>query len=166
MADPLPHLSLHAVTHAEMNAARRDCCSPTERLAGRAVELPWFESLRLQRPFAVTFEQVVESLRLIPGLDLEPDGSFFWVGQCELLTHHEAVDSAPVRWQIDGQFHEAAGRVLQVEVKGDCPAANFHVLLSALGAQDHPVLALLVREARYVDARDWFASGPLNKPTR
>jgi hypothetical protein len=49
--------------------------------------------------------------------------------------------------------------VLQVELKGDCPAASFERLLAALGALEHPVLAELVHEARYVDAREWFGLG-------
>lgn len=189
MSDDLPakqlHVMLHAVTAAEMAAAQRDrqyqrdshahsdsrthsdshapsglgnSSDPT-RWAGRAVELPRFAETRAFKPFTVTFEQAAAELENLPGLYLEPDGSFLWVGEMAAPAGGEHPPAELRRWQLDGQFHEAAGRVLQVELKGDCPAASFERLLAALGALEHPVLAELVQEARYVDAREWFGLG-------
>jgi len=171
MPEDIPHLILHAVTRAEMTVARRHSRSrssklgdnPGEtpiRLAGRAVVLSRFDSMRLCQPFLATFEEVTERLQDQPGLYLEPDGSFVWVGQSGDVPGCDRSEAGRCAWQLDGQFHEAAGRVLHVELKGNCPASSFESLLDALGATDQPVLAQLVREARYVDAREWFGLRP------
>ncbi len=183
MTDDAPHLVLYAVDIADILAARA-CVLPASaapnsapsgaapgggagrgasggagRGASRAVRLPAFAPEQLHRPFPVTFEQAAESLERLPRMYFEPDGSFVWVGDSGLRSGggDTAADATPsAAWQLDGQLQEAAGRVLHVELKGDCPAEQFQQLLAALGADEQPVAGQLVRDRCFVDAREWF----------
>lgn len=136
-------------------------------VAGRAVRLPAFSPEQLQRPFPVTFEQAADSLERLPRMYFEPDGSFVWVGDSGLRSgggDPAADDTLSGPWQLDGQLQEAAGRVLHVELKGDCPAEQFRQLLAALGSDEQPVVGQLVRDRCFVDAREWFGLERASRP--
>jgi len=90
--------------------------------------------------FPVTFEQAESSLAALPRMFIEPDGSFVWV-----------ADRGERAWQIDGQLYDRNGRLLYVEVKGNCPADALDRLLRAFGWPDVPLVFQLIREAVYLD---------------
>ena len=90
--------------------------------------------------FPVTFEQAEAALAGLPRLFIEPDGSFVWV-----------ADDIRRSWQVDGNLYDRHGRLLYVEVKGNCPAAAFDQLLRAVGWPDVLLAFQLVREAVYLD---------------
>ena len=75
----------------------------------------------------------------------EPDGSFVWA--CSRSA--EPADTG--FWQVDGNAAERDGRLLLVDLKGSCPAAEFDRLLEAFGWPEQPVMMQLVRAAAFLD---------------
>lgn len=94
----------------------------------------------LSEPLALGFDEAVERLAHLPRMFVEPDGSFVWTSP--------AADST---WQVDGNLFERAGRVLLVDLKGSCPAAEFDRLLAAFGWPDEALMMGLVRAAVFLD---------------
>jgi hypothetical protein len=95
-------------------------------------------------PMPVSFEQAADRLQELPRMFFEPDGSFVWVG-----------DEQGQRWQVDGQLTDRDGRLLFVELKGDCPANQFDQLLAAFGWPATPLIFQLTRHAVFVDEADF-----------
>jgi hypothetical protein len=161
------HLVLYALDPADWLAGGRGLRAGNDRrgaesarVAGRAAILPESPPEHVRQPFAVTFEQAAERLERLPRLYFEPDGSFVWVGEGRTRADNgESAKPSHRPWQLDGQLQEAAGRVQHVELKGDCPAAEFQQLLTALGVEHQPVIGHLVRQCCFVDAREWFGIG-------
>lgn len=99
----------------------------------------------LAEPMTIPFDEAVQRLSGIERLFIEPDGSFVWANQ-------RASGGPPaVRWQVDGNAFERQGRVLIVDLKGTCPAADFDRLLIALGWPAQAVMMQLVRPAVFLD---------------
>jgi len=96
----------------------------------------------LAEPMAVNFEAALAALAALERLYVEPDGSFVWTSQREATW-----------WQVDGNAVEKAGRVLLVDLKGSCPAAEFDRLLGAFGWPAQPMLMQLTRAAVFLDER-------------
>jgi len=94
----------------------------------------------LSEPLALGFDEAVERLARLPRMFVEPDGAFVWTSA--------AADRA---WQVDGNLFERAGRVLLVDLKGVCPAADFDRLLLAFGWPDQALMIGLVRAAVFLD---------------
>lgn len=69
-------------------------------------------------PLPVSFEEASTAFGGLPRMLVEPDGAWVWVGD---------------GWQLDGTLVDRGGRLLYVEVKGRCPAAEFDRLLGCLG---------------------------------
>ncbi|MFM7185486.1 MAG: hypothetical protein ACKO4Z_12050 [Planctomycetota bacterium] len=93
----------------------------------------------------VRFDEAIERLGAIEGLFVEPDGSFVW------SSPRSRIPTASFRWQVDGNAFERAGKVLLVDLKGSCPAAEFDRLLTALGWPSQAVIMQLVRPAVFLD---------------
>lgn len=94
----------------------------------------------LSQPLAIGFDEAVERLARLPRMFVEPDGSFVWTSP-----------AADHPWQVDGNLFERSGRVLLVDLKGSCPAAEFDRLLGAFGWPEEPVMLGLVRAAVFLD---------------
>jgi len=94
----------------------------------------------LAKGFAVSFEQAAAALARLPRMFIEPDGSFVWTS---------AAADAP--WQVDGVLYDRDGHLLFVDLKGNCPPAEFDRLLAAVEWPACPVLFQLTREAVFVD---------------
>lgn len=94
--------------------------------------------------FDRTFEQVSDSLALLPRMFVEPDGSFVW------------VSAGAADWQLDGVLYDGAGRLWYVELKGRCPEAELNRLLAALGWPQTSLVFQLVREAVWLDERAFW----------
>jgi hypothetical protein len=107
----------------------------------------------LSHPFGISFEAAIERLSGLERLFSEPDGSFFW----------GSPNDGP-RWQLDGSLFDRNGRLLFVDLRGTCPAADFDLLLKVLGWPETPLAFQLVREALFLaesEFRRWAeASGP------
>ena len=100
-------------------------------------------------PFDVTFEDVSDALSTWPRMFVEPDGAILWTG-----------DDAQGRWQVDGNLYDRAGRLIYVDLAGNCPQAEFDRLLAALGWPVTSVMLQLKREGVWLDEgafRTWAA---------
>lgn len=94
----------------------------------------------LGSPLAAGFDEALDRLGGLPRLYTEPDGSFVWTSS-----------AGERRWQVDGNLFERGGRVLLVDLKGGCPAADFDRLLSAFGWPAEPLMFELVRSGVFLD---------------
>lgn len=97
--------------------------------------------------FACTFEEAAAALAKLERMYCEPDGSFVWVSS-----------QAEAAWQVDGNLYDRNERLLFIDIKGTCPAAEFDRLLSCFGWPQVPVMFQLVREAVLLDEnafRNW-----------
>ena len=100
-------------------------------------------------PFDVTFEDVFDALSTWPRMFVEPDGAILWTG-----------DDAQGRWQVDGNLYDRAGRLIYVDLAGNCPQAEFDRLLAALGWPVTAIMFQLKREGVWLDEgafRTWAA---------
>jgi hypothetical protein len=125
----------------------------TWTLDGRETRILDLPPSSLDIPFPVSFEQALASLSQLPRLFIEPDGSFVWVS--------ERGSTPP--WQIDGLLFDRGGRLLYVELKGDCPMASFTELLKAFESPATTYVVLLVRSGVVMDM-DVFCGNWDGKP--
>lgn len=115
------------------------------RLLDREFAAIQLDPAALGVPFPVSFEQAADALSTLPRMYCEPDGSFVWVS---------AAEEQP-RWQVDGVLYDRAGRLLHVDLKGDCPADQFDNLLRACGWPTIAVIFQLAREAVFLDEQEF-----------
>jgi hypothetical protein len=91
-------------------------------------------------PFGVSFEAAGMALGKLERMFFEPDGSFAWVSA-----------ASGDRWQVDGVLYDRQEKLLYVDLKGDCPPAEFDRLLTTFGWPGTPVMFQLAREALFLD---------------
>lgn len=94
----------------------------------------------LARPLAISFDAAIDRLGRLERMYAEPDGAFVWVSPREGLC-----------WQVDGNVFDREGRVVLVDMKGDCPPADFDRLLACFGWPAEPLLFQLVRPAVFLE---------------
>ena len=94
----------------------------------------------LTAPMVIGFDEAFGRLARLERMYAEPDGSFVWTSPSE----------GPW-WQVDGNAVEKDGRVLLVDLKGSCPAAEFDRLLGAFGWPRQAMMMQLVRPAVFLD---------------
>jgi len=120
----------------------------------------------LAAPMAVGFDEAFERLAAIERMFAEPDGSFVWA-----CSEPPSTPGQP-RWQVDGNAFERSGRVVLVDLKGRCPAAEFDRLLAAFGWPGQRMAMELVRPAVFLDESTFRrhavarASGQGGRPPR
>lgn len=121
---------------------------PGVTLATEALQIDGRECQRLivppeqiTTPFAVSFEEAYAAMEQLPRMFIEPDGSFVWVSS----------QGETVPWQLDGALYDRAGRLLYVDLKGECPPEAWDKLLACFGAPPQAVMAQLVRQAVFLD---------------
>ncbi|HET6883523.1 MAG TPA: hypothetical protein VFI31_25450 [Pirellulales bacterium] len=93
--------------------------------------------------FTCTFEDASDALAALPRMFIEPDGAFVWVSSNEPA------------WQLDGVLYDGAESLWYVELKGRCREADFDRFLRALGWPQTLVAFQLVREAEWLNERDF-----------
>jgi hypothetical protein len=126
---------------------------PTDAAPGPLVNLAGatFQTLHLRgqpdAPFERSFETVAQALGQLDRLFLEPDGSLVWVSP-----------AGEPAWQLDCMLYDRAGRLLYVELKGECEERAFDRFLSALGWPETPVMFQLVRSAVLLDEAEFRRS--------
>ena len=91
-------------------------------------------------PFDCTFEEAYTALEALPGLLIEPDGSFVW-----------GAPGGRRGWRLDGVLYDAHGRLQFVELKGCCSCAALDQLLAALGWPERQVVFQLVEQGVFLD---------------
>ena len=132
--------TFHTALHVRPESATR---VEAVEVAGHRFH-PIDASRDIARPFPVSFEDVAAALERFQRMIIEPDGSFVWTG-----------DEGEQRWQVEGNLYDRAGKLLYVELWGNCPAAAFDQLLGALGWPRTEILFQLVHEAIYLDETDF-----------
>ena len=100
--------------------------------------------------FAVTFDAVSEILSTLPGMFLEPDGSFAWTGT-----------SGEQPWRIEGVLYDAGPSLSYVALSGNCPPDEFDQFLAALGWPAAPIMFQLIDAGVFINEEEFrrFASG-------
>lgn len=71
--------------------------------------------------FVQTFEGLSRFLEAIPGVQVELDGSWFWVSH-----------SPGTPWQIDGMIYDRLDAIEYVEIKGICSHSALRILFGAI----------------------------------
>jgi hypothetical protein len=103
-----------------------------------------------------SFEEARSRLAALARMYCEPDGSFVWAS-----AHGEPA------WQVDGNLYDRNERLLFVDLKGTCPAAQFDRLLAAFGWPETKLVFQLTREAVFLDEAEFrrVAALPGGRPT-
>src|SRR5829696_1862669 len=70
----------------------------------------------------VPFDQAITALAALPRMLVEPDGSFVWTANLDVVP----------RWQVDGNLVDGGETLYYVELKGSCPAEAFDELLKCV----------------------------------
>ncbi|MCE9630818.1 MAG: hypothetical protein K8S94_08930 [Planctomycetia bacterium] len=127
---------------------------PAEAIAGDSLADAWgtWPTLAVPRaalsaPMAVGFDDALRRLGGLERLYAEPDGSFVWTSSRGV----ETANRGHAWWQVDGNAFEKDGRVLLVDLKGSCPAAELDRLLGVFGWPEQPLMMQLVRSATFLD---------------
>ena len=94
----------------------------------------------LNSPMAVGFDEALARLGRLERTYAEPDGSFV-----------QASPTGGEAWQVDGNAAEMNGRILTVDLKGQCPPAAFDRLLECFGWPEEPLMVQLVRAGVFLD---------------
>jgi hypothetical protein len=87
------------------------------------------------QPWNVTFDAAFAALEQIPGVFIEPDGSFFLVSR-----------PGEAKWQVEGNLYDQGACLAYVEMKGCCPDERFDELLRPLAWPAVPLVFQMVRE--------------------
>lgn len=140
--------TFHVTIHAMPEAAKPGVSVELSGGAFATLDVP---PAALSTPFGISFEEAAERLGRLPRSCIEPDGSFFYAS---------AQGQPP--WQVEGNLFDRNGRLLFVDLKGDCPPEEFDRLLTALGWPETALAFQLVREAVLLDEaefRRWAGCG-------
>jgi hypothetical protein len=100
--------------------------------------------LMLANPLRLSFEEAVDQLQKLPRMFIEPDGAFVWVS---------AQDTT--NWQVEGVLCDRNGRLMFVDLKGECTEEALQQLLSVLGSPASPLMFQLVRQAVFLDESEF-----------
>lgn len=134
--------SFHITVHARPPGAWSERSTLLDGTETRILDIP---SPKLDAFFPVSFEAAASRLGGLPRLFIEPDGSFVWV----------SVRGETPSWQLDGMLYDRAGRLLYVELKGNCPTTPFLELLAAFGNAHTPFVVQLIRHAIVLDSQEF-----------
>jgi len=96
--------------------------------------------MMLANSLRVSFEEATAQLQKLPRMFIEPDGSFVWVS---------AQDKS--NWQVEGVLCDRNGRLMFVDLKGECSEDALQQLLSIFGSPASPLMFQLVRQAVFLD---------------
>ena len=87
------------------------------------------------QPWSVTFDEAFAALEAVPGVFIEPDGSFF-----------RASRPGEPAWQVEGNLYDQGPSLAYVEMKGCCPEERLDELLRTLGWPEVALTFQMVRE--------------------
>ncbi len=113
-------------------------------LEGQTILASRLEPSQLSCPLSISFDEALERLDALPRMFTEPDGSFVWVGQ-------DGSES----WQMDGQLHDGATGLMDVEVKGTADRQSFSQLLDCFGSPSDLLVFQLVRDGVFLDQKQF-----------
>ena len=96
------------------------------------------------QPWSVTFDEAYAALEGVPGVFIEPDGSFFLASRPGEQT-----------WQVEGNLYDQGPRLAYVEMKGCCPDERLDELLQPLGWPEVALTFQMVREGTQVTEEEF-----------
>jgi hypothetical protein len=85
----------------------------------------------------VSFEALAEQLQSFERMYFEMDGSFVWTG------------ATPKPWQLDGMVYDLGNQIQRIELKGQCPRAQWQMLLKALNHPQQALVAYNLQSAQF-----------------
>lgn len=136
------HYTFYVTVHARPAGA---AAGPTIAVGGRSLAtLKVLPEDLAKTTFADSFETTVARLTQLERMFCEPDGSFVWVSS-----------QKETPWQLDGNLYDRDGRLLFVDLKGNCPREAFDLFLTALGWPATQVMFQLTREAVFLDEAEF-----------
>ena len=138
---PMSLYTFHATLHARPPGVMP---GPAWSFAGQNLATLAVSSGELASPLPVSFEEAAERLARLERMFVEPDGSFVWVSA-----------RTDAQWQVDGNLYDRNGKLLFVDLKGTCPAAEFDRLLTAFGWPAAPVMFQIVQAAVFLDEAEF-----------
>ena len=86
------------------------------------------------QPWSVTFDEACAALEGVPGVFIEPDGSFF-----------RASRPGEPKWQVEGSLYDQGPSLAYMEMKGCCPEGRLDELLRPLGWPEVALVFQMVR---------------------
>ena len=122
------HLTVHAKPDREFNVREIE-------FAGVAHQTLDVTTVELDSPIPISFEEAMEKLEQLPCMLFELDGSFVW-----------AIHEPEQRFQVDGHLFDRHGKLVYVELHGNCRWSSFLELLKCLGSEETEFVYQLVRE--------------------
>ena len=87
------------------------------------------------QPWSVTFDGAFAAMEQIPGVFIEPDGSFLLVSR-----------PGEPKWQVEGNLYDQGPSLAHVEMKGCCPEERLDELLRPLGWPEVALVFQMVRQ--------------------
>jgi hypothetical protein len=113
---------------------------------GKTIHTLDVKPLMLANSLHVTFEDAASELQKLPRMFLELDGSFVWVSSQD-----------DERWQVDGVLYDRGGRLMFVDLKGECPEEALQQLLRIFGHPQNktPLMFQLVQQAVFLDENEF-----------
>jgi len=109
----------------------------------------------LSSAFQISFEDAAAELQKLPRMFFEFDGSFVWVSPQETE-----------RWQVDGVIYDRGGRLMFVDLKGECPEDALQQLLSIFGGPRTPLMFQLVQQAVFLDESEFRRCAVVSDETK
>jgi len=106
-------------------------------------------------PWPVTFDQTFAALEQVPGLFIEPDGSFFRASRPE-----------EEKWQVEGNLYDQGPALAHVEMKGCCPDERLDELLRPLGWPEVALRFQMVKEGTQLSENEFRETAANSSPTR
>lgn len=106
-----------------------------------------------QPPWSVTFDEALSALEQVPGVFIEPDGSFF-----------RASGPGEPAWQAEGNLYDQGPHLAHVEMKGCCPQERLAELLGPLGWPKVALTFQMVREGTQLTEQEFLAAARLPAP--
>jgi hypothetical protein len=85
----------------------------------------------------VTFEVLAERLQAFERMYFEMDGSFVWTG------------ATPKPWQLDGMVYDLGQQIQRIELKGQCPRAQWNMLMDSLSYPQQSLVAYNLLTAKF-----------------
>lgn len=104
-------------------------------------------------PWSVTFDAAFAAFEQVPGLFIEPDGSFLLVSR-----------PGEPKWQVEGNLYDQGACLAYVEMKGCCPTELLDDLLRPLGWPAVPQVFQLVREGTTLTEAEFRQAAETSDP--
>jgi recombinational DNA repair protein RecR len=129
--------------HVHIHASHSNASLQSRVKAIGDLELPVLVGFSPTTQFSSTFEETAERLQDLPGLFLEPDGSFAW-------NQRQAHDREQLE-HLEGTLYDRNERVEYCEVKGECSQRTMCRFLASLKGATEVTVIQFAHEGVFVE---------------